>query len=385
MMRTFKVPALASAFTLSAVVLFGCPIYSSSQDTVYCTPDGVCCDESQDNCTVWTCGTSAECPNGAYCNSQSVCSGGNGGGNYDAGTTAEAQAGDGGDCSTNGCDPGFTCTLSGGAAVCLASPEAGVPEAGVGDANNDQTVSDAPSGDAQDAPSLPPFTGCTTDSACTADSGPGARCLDGKCVAAANQCSDSTQCPTVGNSTEACVQGVCTPTCAGAQSCPSGYTCSTDGTAVCTGNPTPCGSADGGLACASGTTCVDQHCVPLCSQGASGDGAATCASGLVCVDNGCIPDQAPKFLCQTDGQQDTCASGSICLHHNCYIACNLDGGSGDGGTCQHADAFNVCKAVQTSNGTYDVCGSNSNLGNQCDLTQGKLCSSPAICIDGYCR
>jgi hypothetical protein len=156
-----------------------------------------------------------------------------------------------------------------------------------------------------------------------------------------------------------------------------------DGTNVCTGNPNPCGG-DGGQACSTGTTCVDQHCVPDCKTGA--DGAASCATGLICVDNGCIPDQAPKFLCQTDGQQDNCATGSICLHHNCYIACTLaDGGADGGGTCQHADQFNVCKAVQTSTGTYDVCGSSTNLGNQCDPTQGENCMSPAICIDGYCK
>jgi hypothetical protein len=73
------------------------------------------------------------------------------------------------------------------------------------------------------------------------------------------------------------------------------------------------------------------------------------------------------------------------LHHNCYIACSIADAGDAGVGCQTADNFNICKPVQTSSGTYDVCGSNTNLGNQCDPTQGKNCNSPAICIDGYCR
>jgi hypothetical protein len=105
------------------------------------------------------------------------------------------------------------------------------------------------------------------------------------------------------------------------------------------------------------------------------------------VDNGCIPNQQPKFVCNVDGQQDLCASGSICLHHNCYIACSADAGAADGGSngCQNADQFNICKSVTTSTGTYYVCGSNSNLGNECDPTQSENCASPEVCIDGYCR
>jgi hypothetical protein len=378
MMRTFKGPALASLFTLSAVVLFGCPIYSSSQDYVTCNAQGVCCDES-DNCNSWTCGSSAECPANASC-IQGYCTGGGG---YDAG-----YGYDSGDCSTAGCPTGFTCTLTNSQATCLPSPDGGG-----GDGGGDATVGDTSTGDASDAPNYPPFNGCTSNSACTADSGAGAACLDGVCTSASNECSDSTQCPIVGSTQEACVQGVCTPTCAGSTTCPAGYTCSTDGTAVCTGNPTPCGTADGGAACASGTTCVEQHCVPVCNADAGPDSAGACSDGLVCIDHGCIPPEAPKFICQVDGVEgpgdagaaNGCAVGSICLHHNCYIACSIVD-SGDAGVgCQTADNFNICKPVQTSSGTYDVCGSNTNLGSQCDPTQGKNCNSPAICIDGYCR
>jgi len=368
MMRTFKVPALASVITLSAVVLFGCPIYSSSEGYVTCNSQGVCCDQS-DNCSTWTCGSNAECPSSASCNNGLCTPGGGYDGGYYGG---DAQT----DCSTTGCPTGYQCTLANGSGtpVCVANGDAG---------SGDATVHDGGGGDsASKDVQTPPFTGCTSDQACATDSGAGARCLNGTCVAAANECSDSTQCVSIGGSPEA---GVCTPTCSASIACPAGYSCSTDGTNVCTGNPTPCGGADGGQACASGTTCVDQHCVPPCSAADAGtDSAGSCSAGFVCVDHGCIPDQAPQFICQNDGVQDNCAAGSICLHHNCYIACSIDAGVG----CQQADNFNICKPVATSSGTYDVCGSNSNLGNQCDPTDptlGKICSSPAICIDGYCR
>jgi hypothetical protein len=214
------------------------------------------------------------------------------------------------------------------------------------------------------------FTGCTSDSACSA-MGAGAKCLDGVCYSAANECSDSTQCP----NSEQCVQGVCTPACSGTTACPGGFSCDTQNM-VCTGNPTPCGQADGGAACANGNTCVQEHCVSPCGEG------GTCTGGLVCVDGGCIPNQQPKFVCNVDGQQDLCTAGSICLHHNCYIACNPEAGAT---ACMNAVQFNICKQVSTSTGTYNVCGSATNLGNQCDPTQGQNCASPLICIDGYCR
>jgi len=164
-----------------------------------------------------------------------------------------------------------------------------------------------------------------------------------------------------------------------ANACPPGYSCDTS-KGVCTGNPTPCGP---GQTCASSTVCVEQHCVPPCGTG------NTCPTPLICVEGGCIPDQKPVFVCPQDGeigngQTGHCAVGSICLHHSCYIACAADAGP-DAGGCSQADRFNICKQVTTSSGTYDVCGSNSNLGNQCDPTQGNNCTAPAVCIDGNCR
>jgi hypothetical protein len=157
--------------------------------------------------------------------------------------------------------------------------------------------------------------------------------------------------------------------------CPTGYSCTTNG--VCTGNPAPCGEADGGVACAADTTCVDEHCVTPC-----GTGDAACAGNLVCVDNGCIPAQKPVFVCNTDGVQDKCDTGSICLHHSCYIACDPEAST----SCATTDNFNICKPVTTSSGTYFVCASSSNLGSQCDPTRNLACpTNTDVCIDGYCR
>lgn len=400
-----KAGARAGAIALGAVVLFGCPVYGGSQGDVVCDSQGNCCDENTGNCSLWNCDYSQQCPSGASCNSGLCVSGsgydggyyyGDDGGGYDAGEDADYYPYDAGtdatvDCSTTGCQGGFTCTLTNGIAQCLPTPDGGsdatVPPVEA------STPPEAGSHDAGvDAPTLPPFKGCTNDNACVTDSGAGARCLDGKCVAEANECSDSTQCPSVGGAQEQCVSGVCTPSCTVGSSagCPTGYSCVQNGAeSVCTGNPTPCGAADGGAACAKGTTCVDEHCVPDCTAASAGsDAGPSCSgSGLVCVDNGCIPEQAPTFVCAgADGTESTCASGSTCLHHNCYISCSLaDAGASDAGnTCRTAGNFNTCKPVTTSTGTFDVCGSSTNLGSECDPTRGIACSDSRICIDGTC-
>jgi hypothetical protein len=210
-------------------------------------------------------------------------------------------------------------------------------------------------------------TACNADSDC---SGAGVKCIDGVCTIPADQCFDQTQC----SANEQCVNGVCTPSCDAQHPCPTGYACDTQ-KGVCAVNPAPCGGVSN-QACGGGTLCVESHCVPPCANN-------TCAGTLICVNGGCIPDQKATFVCQTEGVKDACATGSICLHHNCYVACAIDAGVN---ACQAVDKFNVCKPVTTSTGTYDVCGSATNLGNECDPTQNKSCVQiAAICIDGFCK
>jgi hypothetical protein len=330
-------------FGLGAAALLGCPVWGGGGG-------GEC--------------GGGECPAQTYCTSSDQCPGG-----YtcednecvysfpDSGLDVDAPSGDASDCSTKGCPTGQVCSIVGGAATCV------------------------PNGDGATESGPPPFTGCTSNSQCS-DSGVGALCLDGVCTSEANECSDATQCL----AGEDCVQGACVPTCSSSMPCPSGYSCTTigdsgSGSGVCTGNPTPCGGADGGMTCSGDTTCVDQHCVPKC---ASGD--AACSAGLVCVDDGCIPKQSPAFTCNTDGQagdgkKGDCDVGSVCLHHSCYISCDPESGT----SCMTADMFPICKPVTTGTGTYYVCGSSSNLGSQCDPTRGLNCTGSDICIDGYCR
>ena len=102
---------------------------------------------------------------------------------------------------------------------------------------------------------------------------------------------------------------------------------------------------------------------------------------IICVGGGCVPSERPQFVCATEGVKDSCAVGSLCLHHSCYISCD----TAVPDSCKNADKFNVCKSVTTSSGPHSVCGSDSNLGTECDPTQAKNCASPLVCIDGFCR
>jgi hypothetical protein len=344
--------------SFGALALYGCPVYSG--------PGGGggngCYDYGYGCPGPSSCQSNYDCPSGSSCD-------------LSTGTCSQA------------CPGGYV--LSGGTLQCISSDggvDSGAADATTRDSGTADATSDATSDATADASSdtTSPtdggvdssFSGCTNNAECVAmagdGGGTGAQCLDGVCYSAANQCSDSTQC----TGTQQCVQGVCTPTCSSTISCPTGYSCDTQNM-VCSGNSAPCGGADGGAAaCSAGTTCVQEHCVAPCAEG------GTCSGGLVCVDGGCMPNQQPTFVCSVDGQQDSCAAGSICLHHNCYISCNPEAGAS---ACMDADQFNICKQVSTSTGTYNVCGSSANLGNQCDPTQGMNCPNGAVCIDGYCR
>jgi hypothetical protein len=358
MKRLFSIALLG----VSAALLAGCPVYGGD-DSSGPTPEGACPGDSY-----WTCNNTGGCwcesvgydaglpSNGVdatvptSCTRPGDCPAG-----YTCGAAGECELGD---CSVTGCVSGYVCELENGTLQCVGETPPPPVDAG------------------------PPDTGFDSGVACqsNADCPTGDLCLDGTCVPPGNQCYDGTQCPTG----DKCVAGACTPACqtstdGGVVSCPTGYACTdiddASSSGVCTGNPTPCESNP--TVCPTGTVCSQDHCVSPCGSGDS------CPSGEVCIQGGCVPNQLPNFECTTDGVEDNCAVGSICLHHSCYIACNPDGGAS---SCQSADQFNECKPVTASGSTYYVCGSSTNLGNECDPTDGQECSnSAAVCIDGFCH
>lgn len=340
------------AFGATGIALFGCPIYGDDNGHRVCNSQG--CYECPSgtystDCSPWTCSSRLDCPSDYSCQN-GACVGGNGACSQPSDCPGGTCGADGqchaGDCSVAGCVGGWVCKVSSGVASCVkdsvsdgGTSDAGVPE-------------------------------CTSDTTCATSKGTGAKCLNGTCVAPADLCADATQC----QNGYQCVQGVCTPGCSdgdgGSKPCPTGYSCDAQ-KGVCTGNPSPCTQ---NAQCQNGTVCSQGHCVNPCNANA-------CPNGFVCVGGGCIPDQKPTFVCSVEGKQDVCKGGSMCLRHNCYIACDADAAM----SCKNADQFNICKQVTTQSGTYTVCGSSSNLGNDCDPTLGKNCSGGLICIDGYCR
>ncbi len=339
-------------FGLGAAILGGCPIYPADRDHRVCI-GGDCydCPDSfySSACTAWVCNSDMDCPSGYACNSDRRCKLTDGQPPPPAGGTTCSKPTDcpsgetcgadnkchSGDCSTSGCPSTYVCKLTGGVPAC-------VPINGGGGTSS-----------------------CKSDKDCPSPAG--SKCLSGECVAPVNQCADETQCP----ANAKCVEGACTPACGPEKPCPTGYACD-DAKGVCTNNPQPCTNSNQ----CNGKVCVDEHCVDPCGAG------NTCAPGLVCIDGGCTPDEKPTFVCAADGPGTGCVQGSVCLRHTCYIGCDADAGTEQ---CKTSDKFNQCKSVTTSSGTYSVCGSSTNLGSDCDPTQGKNCAAPLVCIDGYCK
>jgi hypothetical protein len=213
---------------------------------------------------------------------------------------------------------------------------------------------------------IPTMPGACGEDADCAALGTGYACVSGVCTAPADQCSDQTQCP--GN--DKCVDGKCTPACSSDADCDGGFKCDV-GLGVCTVPDKPCTVTNdcGG----PDFVCVAGACVPRSDMG-------SCPPGDVWVENGCISNQTASFVCAQDGVQDACAVGSICLHHSCYISC----ASPNEGVC-NLPSLDVCKSVTTSSGNHQVCGSNNNLGSECDPTVGLACDPGKICIDGFCK
>jgi len=338
---------------LGLAVLGGCPIYPDDRNHRVCI-GGDCYDcpnsyYSSSGCGPWSCNSNLDCPGGYSCSSDRRCHLTDGNPPGPPGGTVCTKPSDcptgsncgadnrchAGDCSTTGCPTDFVCKLTGGVPQCVSKTGTGTTSS------------------------------CKSDKDCTAS--PGSKCLSGECVAPVNQCADATQCQPGFQ----CVGGSCTPSCGPTKPCPTGYACN-NAKGVCTNNPSPCTTS---AQCTGGAVCVDEHCVAACGPG------NTCAPGLVCIDGGCTPDEKPSFTCAADGEGTGCLSGSLCIRHSCYVKC--DAAVPD--SCKTVDKFNICKSVTTLQTTYNVCGSDTNLGTECDPTQNNACAQALVCIDGYCK
>lgn len=347
---------LSLALVLTGIVVAGCPIYPDERGERVCR-GGTCysCSSGRDDdCVSWYCRAAGDCPSDYLCDVNHRCVALGGGSTPTPGTTPTcARPSDctsdqncgadnlchSGDCATSGCPGGFICKLASGKPVCVPST----------------TGTDG---------GQPP---CQTDAEC-AQTTAGSKCLSGTCAAPSEQCSDATQC----KGSSLCVQGACIPACSASAPCPNGFSCDL-AKGVCTGNPTPCATSE---QCGGGLTCIEQHCVDTCGPG------GTCSGDLVCVGGGCVPDERPRFSCTTEGEKAECQAGSVCLRHNCYIACEADAGAE---ACKTTDRFDQCKPVSAGAKTVHVCGSSTNLGDECDVAAGRSCASPLVCIDGFCR
>ena len=385
-----RLAALLGFAGVMATVLAGCPIYDEDQPPPSCGPEGcggpppppsggcagpqdcgvneTCGDDGQchtGDCTIWGCSAGFECVIGddltASCQPEGSGTGGSGTGGGGTGGGGTGGGGGGGDVvycgNPDDCAVGETCAPDG---TC----QPGTCDQDVGGGQTLGCIYGyvcAPDGTCQ--PQNP--AACGEDADCAA-LGAGYLCVSGICTAPADQCFDQTQCP----AGDLCVEGKCTPSCATNADCPSGYSCDV-ALGICSVPAQPCvitndcGGAD--------VVCVDGACVPR-SNG------ATCPQGTVWVENGCIPTQSANFVCNADGQRDVCAAGSICLHHSCYISCDQPNQNACNGL---PPPFNQCKPVTTTSGTYSVCGSTDNLGDQCGPTVD--CPSGTICIDGFCN
>ncbi len=380
-----------------AAVLGGCPIYSNQSDYRVCNGSGCfdCPDPTYSSmCVPWSCSTDSDCGGSYSCSfGQCVAPGSQQPGSMQP------------DCSVSGCPVGEVCRLAGGVASCVVvAPAAGDDGGGpvadataVQDAVSDallaldappegqafdashvsdsgEAASDAPLADSSAPVDGSPAIDATPPVSCNADGdcALGSKCIDGQCTRQSELCSDGSQCAVSGDS---CVNGICVPHCSASSPCPSGYACDF-GRGVCDINPGPC-TGSGTSSCLGGAVCVESHCVPPCGVA---EGGAACASGQICVNDGCIPEQKALFSCRNDGASgqlaNACDSTSVCLHHDCYVACD-----GDGGGC----APSACKQVTVTAGTYAVCATATSLGSDCDLATGAACQGTGVCIDGYCR
>lgn len=351
-----------------AVALGGCPIWGdSSSSSSYCS--GSNCPNPGQQCS-----SDYDCPTNEYCSgSDGLCHtypGNTGGGGSASTTTTGSMTTTTGTNTTSSTSTGQAPIYCGNPNDCM--PGQTCAPDGTCHSGSCDKAGGCIYGYICDTTMSPPACKAENPAACGADSdcasaGTGYRCVNGICTAPSDQCFDGTQC----SSGDVCADGKCTPSCANGSMCPTDYKCSTVNT--CTVPAQACTITND---CGSATeVCVAGACVPR------SPGNGSCGTGTVWVENGCIPDQHASFVCAIDGSQDACATGSICLHHSCYISC----ASPNQNACTVLPTFNQCKSVTTTSGAHSVCGSSSNLGSDCNPTEGVGCQAGHICVDGYCK
>lgn len=233
------------------------------------------------------------------------------------------------------------------------------------------------------------IVGCRIDEDCPADSP--------KCENGANPPGSCVECLVGGDCQaplNACINGSCTQTCNGPNGC---------------SYPTVCDDAQGLCVrcidndqCLNGTICVNNDCVPgctndqgcmegqICTNGSCVEGCrddSSCLDGMICADNncrlGCRPatdtsaDTCPveqhcdaQSLTCADGcgtSNDQCPAGETCLANACYTPC-------DNGSCpagDHCDNNGYCVPGCVGG----ECGNNQ----VCDATQDAL----GECVECY--
>jgi hypothetical protein len=411
-----RLSLLGLGFGLVAIILAGCPIYSNDGQGSTQVCEGPGCNPGG-GCT-----STADCPANYTCGSDNQC--------------------DPGDCTNTGCSSGFVCVLdpSTDTASCQpggiggsgtgttattgtgASGSTGTSMGGMGGTGTGTTGTSTSTGTG--GVPAPVYCGhpsdctsgtfCATDGTChngmcqavgdcifgyqcmsgscvsanpnacdkDSDCAAGSVCIagpDGKggtCTAAPNQCFDSGQCGKTGPNAS-CVAGKCAVSCMSDTDCIDGYTCNTT-LGTCTNSAKSCNVTNdcGG----PDEVCVGGTCVPRAPPNST-----NCPNGGVWTENGCIPDQAPNFTCQTDGVQDSCAMSSICLHHDCWIQCDP---TNNMCASQLGGMYPECKAITSTSGTYNVCGSETNLGGECGpgAPNNMTCANMSdICVDGFCK